>query len=130
MSSMPALYDTDVLIDLLRGKREAREAMDVDRPNIFVSVITVAELYQGVRDGNERATLAALLADLIVLDVNEDIAREGGLHRRAYKQSHGSGLSDCLIAATAQHYSLTLKTLNTRHFPMLSGVVAPYQKQQ
>ena len=126
---MPALYDTDVLIDLLRGKPEARNAMNADRPDIFVSVITVAELYQGVRDGHERQTLAELLAELIVLDVNEDIAREGGLHRRAYKQSHGSGLSDCLIAATAQQYSLTLKTLNVRHFPMLQDVVAPYQKQ-
>ena len=126
---MPALYDTDILIDLLRGKPEARSALNGDRPDIFVSVITVAELYQGVRDGHERQTLMELLAELIVLDVNEDIAREGGLHRRAYKQSHGSGLSDCLIAATAQQYSLTLKTLNVRHFPMLRDVAAPYQKQ-
>ena len=125
---MAALYDTDVLIDVLRGRQDARDALDADRPNIFVSVITVAELYQGVRDGNERATLDALVGDLVVLDVNTDIARAGGLQRRDYKQSHGSGLSDCLIAATAQHYALVLKTLNTRHFPMLKDVVAPYQK--
>lgn len=125
---MAALYDTDVLIDVLRGWQDARDALDVDRPNIYVSVITIAELYQGVRDGGERATLDALVGDLVVLDLNADIARSGGLYRRSYKQSHGSGLSDCLIAATAHHYALTLKTLNTRHFPMIEKVEAPYQK--
>ena len=125
---MAALFDTDILIDFLRGLQEAKDALDVDRPDIYVSVITVAELYQGVRDGAERTCLDELIEDLIVLDVEQDITVTGGLHRRAHKQSHGSGLDDCLIAATAEHYNLTLKTLNTRHFPMVKTVLAPYSK--
>ncbi len=125
---MAAIFDTDVLIDYLRGLPEARLALDGDRPNSFTSVITVAELYQGVRDGNERMALEALVDELVVLDVDIEIAVSGGLFRQAFKLSHGSGLDDCLIAATAERYDLTLKTLNTRHFPMLAKVIAPYQK--
>ena len=125
---MAAIFDTDVLIDLLRGRSEALAALDVDRPNLYVSVITVAELYQGVRDGSERINLDELIEDLIVLPITEDVARQGGLYRRDYRQSHGSGLEDCLIGATANHYDLTLKTLNTRHFPMVNKVVSPYSK--
>ncbi len=125
---MAAIFDTDVLIDLLRGRPEARAALDVDRPNLYVSVITVAELYQGVREGTERTKLNELIEDLIVLPIEEEVARQGGLHRRDYRQSHGSGLEDCLIGATANHFELTLKTLNTRHFPMVKKLVAPYSK--
>jgi len=125
---MAALYDTDVLIDVLRGIEVARAALDIDRPDLYVSAITVAELYQGVREGPERIKLDELVEDLIVLNINEDTAIAGGLLRRTYKQSHGSGLEDCLIGATANEYDLTLKTLNTRHFPMVKKLVAPYSK--
>lgn len=125
---MAALFDTDILIDYLRGLPQAEQALEDDDLNAFASVITVAELYQGVRDGEERTKLDELVEDLVVLEIDTDIAREGGLMRRTYRHSHGSGLDDCLIGATANHYDLTLKTLNTRHFPMVRTVVAPYSK--
>jgi predicted nucleic acid-binding protein len=126
---MAALFDTDVLIDYLRGLPQAESALDDEGLNAYASVVTIAELYQGLREG-EQAKLDELVEDLVILDVDVDIAREGGRHRRAYRQSHGSGLEDCLIGATANHYDLTLKTLNTRHFPMVKNVVAPYSKPQ
>jgi predicted nucleic acid-binding protein len=42
--------------------------------------------------------------------------------------SHGCGLADCLVAATAQLHGLTLATLNSKHLPMLQDVRVPYQK--
>ena len=125
---MAALFDTDVLIDYLRGLPQAEQALEAEDLNAYASVITIAELYQGVRDGTERTILDELVEDLVVLDIDTEVAREGGLHRRAYRQSHGSGLEDCLIGATANHFDLTLKTLNTRHFPMVKNVEAPYSK--
>jgi predicted nucleic acid-binding protein len=44
-SSTPLLFDTDVLIDYLRGRTEAVDYIDNLSAPLFVSVITVAELY-------------------------------------------------------------------------------------
>jgi len=57
----PLLIDTDVLIDYLRGKQEAVDYVDNLTAPLFLSVITVAELYAGVRDGAERTKLDAFI---------------------------------------------------------------------
>jgi predicted nucleic acid-binding protein len=60
--------------------------------------------------------------------VDAAIAVRGGLFRRDYAKSHGVGIADALIAATAEVAGATLVTLNRKHFPMLASVVVPYQK--
>jgi predicted nucleic acid-binding protein len=49
--------------------------------------------------------------------------------RRDYGHSHGTGLADALIAATAEREGAMLVTLNTAHFPMLKRVTAPHTKR-
>jgi len=123
------LVDTDILIDFLRGKEIAARFIERFVDDIFISSITVAELFQGVIDGEERSILEGLIFTFTVLPITESIAIEGGLLRRQYKKSHGSGLADCLIAATALSHGLTLYTLNLKHYHMLSDIVNPYEKQ-
>jgi predicted nucleic acid-binding protein len=123
------LVDTDILIDYLREVPAAVEFVEANIDRIFVSVISVAELYQGVRGGEEEAALADFVAAVTDLDLNLETAKTAGLYRRQYKASHNSGLADCLIAATAKAHQLPLKTLNTKHFPMLDDVEAPYRKE-
>jgi len=55
-----------------------------------------------------------------------EIGVTGGLYRRDYRKSHETGLADALIAATARLHSLTLVTLNKKHFPMLTSIIVPY----
>jgi predicted nucleic acid-binding protein len=50
------------------------------------------------------------------------------LFRRDYGKSHGVGLADALIAASAEMRGAVLVTLNRKHFPMLPTVIVPYQK--
>jgi predicted nucleic acid-binding protein len=50
------------------------------------------------------------------------------LYRRDYGKSHGVGLADALIAATAELNQATLVTLNQKHFPMIIDIMVPYQK--
>ena len=50
------LIDTDVLIDYLRDRAEAVAYLESLTPPLSVSAITVAELYAGVQDGDERLT--------------------------------------------------------------------------
>ena len=48
------LLDTDLLIDFLRGHRQAVAFLEEETRPMGVSVLTMAELHAGVRDGEER----------------------------------------------------------------------------
>jgi hypothetical protein len=124
------LVDTDVLIDFLRGRAEARDFIAGLPRDAAVSAITLAELHVGVREGAEREALDGMLATFRVLPLDAVIARSGGLLRRDYGKSHGVGLNDALIAATAQAHDLPLATLNGKHYPMLTAdrLLQPYLK--
>lgn len=124
----PLLLDTDVLIDYLRGQAKAVAFLRKTRRRLLVSALTVAELHVGVREGAERKVLDDFLALMEVVAVTPEIARLGGLWRRDYGKSHGTGLIDALIAASAELGGSTLATLNEKHFPMLEAVLVPYRK--
>jgi predicted nucleic acid-binding protein len=123
------LIDTDILIDYFKELPDAVIFVEANIDQIMVSSITVAELYQGVRDGDEREALDDFVSAVKVLNVDLSIGKTGGLFRRQYKGSHHSGLADCLIAATANEHQIPLKSLNSKHFPMLADVEAPYTKR-
>ncbi len=124
----PLLIDTNVLIDYLRGAKPAIDFVDQMRHQPATSVIVVAELYAGVRDGRERTELEGLLRQTIIHPLTDVIAVNGGLFRRQFGRSHNVGLEDALIAATAESVGASLVTLNTKHFPMLTDVIVPYTK--
>ena len=120
------LFDTDVLIEYLRGKDEAKAYIDNIKDVIYMSSITVAELYAGVKKGNELKKLEIFIETFEVISLSENIAKMGGLYRNQYKPGHGTGLADALIAATAKEIDAQIITFNTKHFPMLNDIVKPY----
>ncbi len=122
------LIDTDVLIEYLRGRREAVEYLEGLTSELYLSVISVAELFVGVKGDEEEKSLKQLLLAFIVLPVTEKTARLGGLYRRDYGRSHGTGLADALIAATSEESGADLVTFNRRHFPMVSRLTVPYER--
>jgi len=125
----PVLIDSDVLIDYLRDLPAAVDFLENVEGPLMISTMTVAELYAGVREGEERRVLDSFIEAFMVVPVDQDIARRGGLLRRDYKASHNTGLADALIAATAERERAKLVTLNVGHFPMLDNVKVPYKKQ-
>jgi predicted nucleic acid-binding protein len=122
------LIDTDVLIEYLRGRSETVEFLEGVRSDLYISVISVAELFAGVREDEEEKSLEQLLLAFVVLPVTEKTARLGGLYRRDYGGSHGTGLADALIAATSEQNGADLVTFNRRHFPMASRITVPYER--
>lgn len=120
------LLDTCILIDFLRGKAQARTFLLGLNQIPYLSALTVAELYGGVREGEERTKLDRLLPLFHVVPVSAEIATKGGLYRRQYHKSHGVGLVDALIAATAEDIGAVVVTLNKKHFPMISRLWVPY----
>lgn len=126
-SASPLLVvDTDVLIDYLRDQPQAVAFLEGTEQPLATSAITVAELYAGVRDGEERRRIDAFVAAFEVLPLDRQPAQHAGFWRRQYGPSHGTGLADALIAASAEAAGATLVTLNRRHFPMLAEVLVPY----
>ncbi len=116
-------------MDFLRGLRTAVEFVQNNVNEIGVSVITIAELYAGVREGDERKTVDGFINTLESISLTQQIARQAGLYRRDFGKTHGTGLADAIIAATSELHEYTLVTLNKKHYPMLDEVLMPYQKR-
>lgn len=128
MTAARLLVDTDVLIDYLRGVPKALSFLNGASGTLLMSAMTIAELFGGVREGQERSQLEAFVQAFEVVPVNAEVATAGGLYFRDYRRSHGTGLTDALIAATAELHNARLVTLNRKHFPMLSNLLVPYSK--
>lgn len=122
------LLDTDVLVDFFRGHGKAVAFVKARCPRIILSSIVVAELYAGVKGDEEEAALKDFISLFRVVPVSAKIARAGGLYKRDYGKSHGVGLADAILAATAEAEDAQLKTLNTKHYPMLKGLKPAYKK--
>ena len=75
---MEYLVDTCILIDYFRGKDDAARFLDgLDTPP-FLSSLTVAELYAGVREGKERVWLDTLVSQFPILPIDNQMAIQGG----------------------------------------------------
>jgi predicted nucleic acid-binding protein len=112
------LLDTDILINLLRGNAAARDfiADRLDEGELLCSVISIAEIWAGMRPHEETAT-RRLVDSLKVVEVSREIAEKAGAFRQGAK-GHLLELDDCLIAATAACSGAQLATGNGKHYPM------------
>ena len=106
--------------------------MDAHSTELFLSVVTIAEIEDGIAKANrEGATrksrdLSAWLETVLhlyaarILPFDLAIARIAGvLSDQARGQGHAPGFADIMIAATAQRHGLTILTRNLRHFEPL-----------
>jgi predicted nucleic acid-binding protein len=124
------LPDTDILVDFFRGHEKAVSFIREYESDIILSAIVVAELYAGVKGESEEAVLGEFVSLFRIVPVTADIARSAGMFKRDYGRSHGVGLADAVLAATAIAEKAELQTLNTRHYPMLKGLRPAYRKQE
>jgi predicted nucleic acid-binding protein len=121
------LWDTTIVIDLLRGHPPAVAYADQLLAPPSCSEITRVEVMRGVRNGERRST-ERLLATFGWIAVDEAVARAAGeLGRASRRSDQGIATADLVIAATATLSGLKLVTLNARHFPTIPGVVVPYR---
>jgi tRNA(fMet)-specific endonuclease VapC len=125
---MSNLLDTDWAIDYLNRAQETIRRVDALRPEgIAISIITVAELYEGALNSydprrDERA-LEDFLRPFPIIDLDIPICRIFGIER-ARLRTTGTLIPDMdlFIGATALRHDLTLLTNNRRHFERLPGL--------
>ena len=124
--SKAMLIDTDVLIDFLRGNDKAIAFIGEFSDQIILSPIVIAELYAGVRGDDELSVLENFVALFPVVPIDHEVTKKGGFYKRDFGRSHGVGLADAILAATADKENAELTTLNVKHYPMIKGLKPAY----
>lgn len=126
---MKILLDTTVLIDHLRGLKEATTYLaDVKSRGDELWSVTIVrtEVLAGMRPKEEKPTLK-FLAEIDWLDVDQALAdRAGDLARRYIKSHPGVDTVDYVVAASADVLDADLATTNLKHFPMFPELKKPY----
>jgi predicted nucleic acid-binding protein len=123
------LFDTNILIDHLKGKREATDLLIKRSENndlLSCSVISVIELKTGMRP-DEEVQLVRFMRAFEKKEVTAEVADIAGNYMNQYRKSHGINMADAIIAATARKTGAKLYTLNQKHYPMTDiDVIKPY----
>jgi hypothetical protein len=114
------LLDSDVIIDVLRGRPGvAEELRSLERSGVptYCTAISWAEIYAGVRRGEEPLT-EEFFRDRGEVVLDATAGRQAGAYLASFGGSHGVEIADALIAAAATTTGLRLWTMNRRHYPM------------
>jgi predicted nucleic acid-binding protein len=130
------IFDTSVFIDYLRGRTVAKNLHHQVRfRNVSVgySVITTVELWDGITGMWTEEQHIILLKLYRCYFMNKTIARRAGTFHKDLKTivKKVPALPDCIIAATAHYYDLTLVSANSRdmiHFTQFGVKVQIYQQ--
>ena len=120
--------DTDWAIDYLhRADRTVRRLEELLPKGIGLSVISLAELYDGLAGSNspdaDAEALRLFLEAVEVVPLDDAACQIFGAERaRLRGDGNPIGDMDILIGATAISNGLTLLTNNTRHFERMQGL--------
>lgn len=104
------LFDTNCLIDIYHGRERIRSYFEVVRDGTtrgYLSVITEAELWRGLRTGEIHRH------ESLISQLHSEAARFAGVWMQQYSQT-GLGWLDAFITATAKTTSLTVLTRDKR----------------
>ena len=121
-ADMPYLIDSDVLIDISRGKQAAREYVDALPEGWAISQVSALELIVGARDKRDLANIDAFLSAYVIVPLRDSTGKRAYELLKLYAKPHGLHVFDSLVAATAIEEGLTLVTKNRRHFDVIQGL--------
>jgi len=113
------IVDTDIAIDYLRGDQYANELMLSlwDGNTAYLSILSVYELYAGMRD-DEAEDTENFIDACSIEPVDIEITRKAGEIYRQYKKEGITLTSiDCLVNATAVVKGHKIATRNKDHYP-------------
>jgi predicted nucleic acid-binding protein len=115
----PLVVDTNVLIDVLRDRNGRASLLDKlarDGYWLTTSTVNVAEIYAGLRRGEESET-EALFDALECVPVSTEIAKRAGMLRSGLRRlGRTHTLDDMIVAATALELNCPLLTENRKDF--------------
>lgn len=112
------LLDTNIFIDYSRGYKPAQEAFTQLLLGQSISIVTKFELIAGAKNKREVTIIEKFLQtqNTTILPITEEASVQTEELLKKFYHSHGLGIQDALIAATALTHNLELATRNTKHF--------------
>jgi len=125
---MKYLLDTDWVINHLRRIKKVTKKLEELAPQgLALSIISVAELYEGIyrsiNPAEDEESLKKFLNGVTVLGINGEICRIFGRERaKLRKEGKLIGDFDLLIASSCLRSNLTLLTNNVAHFERIKNL--------
>jgi predicted nucleic acid-binding protein len=121
------LLDADVMVDVARGYPPAGAWLMGLGP-VGLPGLVAMELLQGCQNLIIQRRLEKQLKQYPLYWPTLADCQRGYQDFAAYRLSHGLGLIDALIGATAVGYGQTLATFNVKHYAVIAGLttVQPY----
>jgi len=124
------LLDTNVCIDVLRGRKKVVEHLAACAPKeCYISVITEFELFQGADRApadyrkEEFAKVSRFVAALRILHFDSECARIAArIHAELLNHGTPVSITDVFIAATGLRHGWTVVTNNARDFRRIDGL--------
>ncbi len=126
MENRRILVDTGPFIEYIRLKDKSKATI-LNLPasaELFMSAITWYELWAGTHNESTKSDLLVITAGIPIIAFETEMAELAGqIHRFLRRQGKMIGFRDILIAATALVHRLPVRTLNTKDFERIEGVV-------
>ena len=121
------LLDTDIWIEYFHDRHGVKEEiLRHDFSDVFVSEITIAELYYGaLHSQNVKKHLDevyTLQETFEVLPISEVLMDYATIRNELSKVGLSVDHFDLLIGATAIHYDLVMVTHNVKHYKHIEGL--------
>lgn len=116
---MAYLVDTDVLIDVAKGRERAADYLNTLDAPWSLSVITAMELLVGARDKKDIDKIDQLIATFSTVPLSSVIGTTAYELLKRFAKSDGLRVFDAIIAATAIKDGRILVTRNQKHFRMI-----------
>jgi tRNA(fMet)-specific endonuclease VapC len=119
------VIDTCIFIEHLRAKDRTKSILATLPANepIYLSVVTIFELYSGASTAEKRHDVALVTEDLTVLPFDAAVAAKAGdIYRTLKKQNKLIGVADIMIAATCLTFDQPILTSNKKHFKLVDDL--------
>ncbi len=119
------VVDTNIFIEYLRAKDKLKTTLISipDHTAIFISSVTLYELYMGAASEEKKTDIRLLTDDLQILPFNESVAiKASEIFHDLRKSNQLIEFRDIFIAATSIVFDIGLKTSNTKHFKRIQGL--------
>jgi predicted nucleic acid-binding protein len=119
------VIDSSIFIEYLRAKdkKSASLFQILDEETLFISSVTLYELFIGATNETKWNDIMVLTEDLTVLPFSDEVAIEAArIYHNLKKANTMIEFRDIFIAATCKAYNLPIKTLNKNDFKRVPGL--------
>lgn len=119
------VIDTSIFIEYLRAKNKLETTLQrlSDASELYISSITVYELFMGANTEKKKEEIQILTSDLILLPFNYDTAMKSAeIYNDLKSRNQLIEFRDIFIGATAILNNLPVLTLNQNHFDRINGI--------